>query len=132
VVAGNGGHDDHGPEADPLDPRDFSRRTLLANERTYLAWWRTALTLLTVALATARVVPELAKTRVQWPYTTIGVACALLGALCALYGERRRAEVSRAVREGGFAEPSAAVTAALAIFGALLGIAIAVLILADA
>ena len=24
--------------ARPLDPRDYSRRTLLANERTYLAW----------------------------------------------------------------------------------------------
>jgi putative membrane protein len=116
----------------PLDPRDFSRRTLLANERTYLAWWRTALTMFTVALATARVVPELSHTREQWPYTAIGVACALLGAVCAGYAERRRAAVSSALRRGEFAEPATAITAGLAIFGVALGVAVAVLILVDA
>lgn len=35
---------DRGQHEGPLDPRDYSRRTLLANERTYLAWWRTGLT----------------------------------------------------------------------------------------
>jgi putative membrane protein len=126
------GDEGEAPDLGPLDPRDFSRRTLLANERTYLAWWRTALTMFTVALATARVVPELSDTKVQWPYTAIGVACAVLGAVCAGYAERRRAAVSRAVREGEFAEPSRALTAGLAIFGVALGIAVAVLILADA
>jgi len=47
---------DRGQHEGPLDPRDYSCRTLLANERTYLAWWRTGLTTLTVALAVARVV----------------------------------------------------------------------------
>ena len=50
---------DRGPHEGPLDPRDYSRRTLLANERAFLAWWRTGLTTLTVALAVARVVPRL-------------------------------------------------------------------------
>jgi uncharacterized membrane protein YidH (DUF202 family) len=35
---------DRGQHEGPLDPRDYSCRTLLANERTYLAWWRTGLT----------------------------------------------------------------------------------------
>jgi putative membrane protein len=118
-------------ELGPLDPRDFSRRTLLANERTYLAWWRTALTMFTVALATARVVPELSHVRVQWPYTVVGVACAVAGALCAGYAERRRAAVSRAIREGEFAEASAVMTTGLAAFGVLLGLAVAALILFD-
>src|SRR5204862_3597720 len=43
----------------PVDPRDYTRRTLLANERTYLAWWRTGITSVAAALAAARVVPEL-------------------------------------------------------------------------
>jgi putative membrane protein len=130
LVAGTG-DEDEAPDLGPLDPRDFSRRTLLANERTYLAWWRTALTMFTVALATARVVPELSGSRVQWPYTTIGVACALMGAVCAGYAERRRAAVSRAVRRGEFSEASTALTAGLALFGVVLGIGVAVLILAD-
>ena len=44
----------------PIDPRDFTRRTLLANERTYLAWWRTGITSIATALAAARLVPQLA------------------------------------------------------------------------
>jgi putative membrane protein len=131
-LAAGTGNEDEAPDLGPLDPRDFSRRTLLANERTYLAWWRTALTMFTVALATARVVPELSHTKVQWPYTAIGVACAVLGAICAGYAERRRAAVSRAVRHGEFAEPSSLFTMGLAVFGVMLGIAVAVLILADA
>jgi putative membrane protein len=115
-----------------VDSDDFTRRTLLANERTYLAWWRTALTLLTVALATARVVPELSHTKQQWPYTVLGVACAALGAVCAAYAERRREAVSSALRRGEFAEPSTAMTTGLAVFGVVLGIAVAVLILVDA
>jgi putative membrane protein len=118
-------------ELGPLDPRDFSRRTLLANERTYLAWWRTALTFFAVALGTARVVPQLSDAHTQWPYTVVGVACAALGAMCAGYAERRRAAVSRALREGEFVEPSALVTTGLAVFGVVLGIAVAALILFD-
>jgi putative membrane protein len=125
------GDQDPEPDLGPLDPRDYSRRTLLANERTYLAWWRTALTMFTVALATARVVPALSDVRAQWPYTAVGVACAVLGTLCAGYAERRRAAVSRALRRGEFAEPSAVATTGLAAFGVVLGIAVAALILLD-
>jgi inner membrane protein YidH len=115
----------------PLDQRDYSRRTLLANERTYLAWWRTGLTSLTVALAAARVVPVLAEATVRWPYTLLGVAFALLGVFCIGYGERRRATVDRAVREGEFADPSATVTLAMTALGVVLGIGMIALILVE-
>ena len=118
-----------GPHEGPLDPRDYSRRTLLANERTYLAWWRTGLTTLTVALAAARVVPELSDSEVQWPYTVVGVAFALLGVLCIAYGERRRASVDRAVREGEFVDVDPRLTLAMTVSGVLLGLALVALII---
>jgi len=117
-----------GPHDGPLDPRDYSRRTLLANERTYLAWWRTGLTTLTVALAAARVVPELADSKVQWPYTIVGVVFAILGIVCIGYGERRRASVDRAVREGEFVDTDPRVTLGLTVVGVILGMALVVLI----
>jgi putative membrane protein len=115
----------------PLDPRDYSRRTLLAVERTYLAWWRTGLTAFAVALATARVVPELAKSKVQWPYTVIGTGFALLGTACLLYGEYRRRSVSKAVLEGEFEDTSAAITLALTLGGLLLGLGLVVLLVIE-
>lgn len=113
----------------PLDPRDYSRRTLLANERTFLAWWRTGLTTLTVSLAAARVVPELAHTETTWPYTAIGIGFALLGILCIGYGEQRRRAVDQAVRRGEFAEISGTVSLVVTGAGVLLGVAIVVLVL---
>ena len=113
----------------PLDPRDFSRRTLLANERTYLAWWRTGLTTLTVALAAARVVPELSNSRTTWPYTVIGLAFALIGMVFIAYGERRRRVVDRAIREGEFAEINATLSLFLTATGVLLGLAMILVIL---
>jgi inner membrane protein YidH len=115
----------------PLDPRDYSRRTLLANERTYLAWWRTGLTTLTVALAAARVVPELADVGTRWPYTILGVGFAALGLLCMGYGERRRIAVDRAVRAGDFAELDTTVSRLLSYGGFALGVALVVVILVD-
>jgi len=112
----------------PLDERDFSRRTLLANERTYLAWWRTGLTTLTVALASARVVPELSGSEHQWPYTVIGVVFALLGILCIADGERRRVAVDRALRRGEFVEIDPRVTTILSGAGVFAGIALVVVI----
>lgn len=112
-----------------LDPRDYSRRTLLANERTYLAWWRTGLTALTVALASARVIPELSGASTQWPYTVLGVAFAVLGLFFIVYGERRRAAVNRAVREGEFAEPSDRATRFILVSGVVLGLGFLLLIL---
>jgi putative membrane protein len=72
------------------EDRSADRRTSLAVERTYLAWWRTGLTSYAVALATARVVPELSNSKVQWPYTVIGIGFALLGAALMYVGEQRR------------------------------------------
>jgi putative membrane protein len=120
------------PPQGPLDPRDYSRRTLLANERTFLAWWRTGLTALTVALATARVVPELSNAGTQWPYSALGIGFGLLGLVCIAYGQQRRLAVDRAVRRGEFADPSAALTTALTVGGVLLGAALMVLILLGA
>ena len=113
----------------PLDPRDYSRRTLLANERTYLAWWRTGLTTLTVAIAAARVVPELSKSATTWPYTALGTVFAMLGILCMAYGEHRRNAVSRAVRRGEFAEVNRLVSLTITTTGVLLGLAMIALIL---
>lgn len=112
----------------PLDPRDYSRRTLLAVERTYLAWWRTGLTAFAVALATARVVPQLSKSKVQWPYTILGIGFAVLGSACLAYGEHRRRSVGRAVREGDFEDTSAALTLALSLGGLLLGVGLVVVL----
>jgi putative membrane protein len=119
---------DPGPHEGPLDPRDYSRRTLLANERTYLAWWRTGLTTLTVALAAAKVVPQLSDNTVQWPYTIVGAVFALLGVISIAYGERRRASVTRAVREGEFVDVDPRLTLGLTVVGVLLGVALLVLI----
>ena len=116
----------------PLDPRDYSRRTLLANERTYLAWWRTGLTTLTVALAAARVVPELSKANTTWPYTALGIAFALVGVLCVTAGERRRRAVSHAVRRGEFAELSDTLGAVLTGAAVLLGLSMVALFLLGA
>ena len=100
---------------------DAGRRTQLAVERTYLAWWRTGLTSFAVALATARVVPELSKSKVQWPYTLLGIGFAALGAACMVYGERRR-------RRGAAADASPAVTLGLTVGGLLLGVGLVVVL----
>lgn len=118
-----------GPHEGPLDPRDFSRRTLLANERTFLAWWRTGLTTLTVALAAARVVPELSGSEVQWPYTVVGVGFAVLGVVCIVYGEWRRISVAHAIQRGEFVDADPRLTTVLTVVGALLGVALIAVIL---
>ncbi len=48
--------------------------------------------------------------------------------MCVVYAERRRRAVDAAVRSGEFADPSAAVTLAMAVVGALIGVGIVVLI----
>jgi putative membrane protein len=97
------------------------RRTLLAVERTYLAWWRTGLTAYAVALATARVVPELAKSKIQWPYSLLGIGFALIGTACIGYGERRR-------RAGAFQDSSPSLTLALTLGGLVLGVGLVVVL----
>jgi putative membrane protein len=115
----------------PINPRDFTRRTLLANERTYLAWWRTGITSIATALAAARVVPELAKVKHDWPYTVLGVGFAAIGVVCFAYGHIRRMQVDRAVREGEFPDLSHTVTLVISLGGVLLALALVVLIIAE-
>jgi putative membrane protein len=115
----------------PIDPRDYTRRTLLANERTYLAWWRTGITSVATGVAAARVVPELAKAKHHWPYTVLGVGFALIGLICFAYGHVRRINVDRAVRQGDFSELSHAVTLAISVGGVVLAIALVALMLAE-
>ncbi len=119
---------DDAPELGPLDPRDYSRRTLLANERTFLAWWRTGLTSLTAGLAAAQIVPRLSESANQTAYTILGAALAVLGTLCIGYGHARRVAVDRAVRRGEFAEISNPLTVVLTVAGVLVGIGLIVLI----
>ena len=97
------------------------RRTQLAVERTYLAWWRTGMTGYAVALATARIVPELANTKVQWPYTLLGIGFVLLGTACLGYGEYRR-------RMGGETDVDSRFTLVLTGAGAVLGFALIALL----
>ena len=119
----------HPPGRRALDEAgDATRRTRLANERTYLAWWRTGLTTLTVALAAARVVPEISDSTVRWPYTVVGAVFAVLGVICIGYGERRRASVARAVREGEFVDADPRLMLGLTVVGVVLGIGLLVLI----
>ncbi len=112
----------------PLDQRDFSRRTLLANERTFLAWWRTGLTSVTAGIAAAQIVPQLSDSEHKWPYTLVGMALCAIGTLCIVYAQWRRVAVDRAIRAGDFAEPSAVVTTVITAAGALIGIALLVII----
>ncbi|MEV4419865.1 DUF202 domain-containing protein [Patulibacter sp. NPDC049589] len=126
---------DAGLEADlvarPLDARDYSRRTLLANERTYLAWWRTGLTSLAASLAAARVVPELADAKHRWPYTLLGVLFALAGVLAIAYGHRRRIAVEDALRRGAFPLLDRTVTLVLSALGVAIGLGMLVLIVLE-
>jgi putative membrane protein len=115
----------------PIDPRDYTRRTLLANERTYLAWWRTGVTALAAALAAARLVPELSNVKHEWPYTAVGVGFAAIGLVCFVYGHIRREAVDRAVRQGDYAELSPTVTLVISVGGAVLAAALVVLIVAS-
>jgi putative membrane protein len=100
---------------------DYTRRTTLAVERTYLAWWRTGLTAFAVALGTARVVPHLSNSKVQWPYTLLGIGFALLGVACLAYGERR-------VRRGVDEDVSRTITLGLTLGGLLMGVGLLVVL----
>jgi putative membrane protein len=123
---------DPGPDPDaPLDPRDYSRRTLLANERTFLAWWRTGLAALTVGLAAGRVLPELSDAGTRWPYTVLGLGFAALGVLCIVAGRRRHMLVDAAIRAGRYPDVPAALTFVLTVAGTLLGVLLGIVLLVD-
>jgi putative membrane protein len=115
----------------PIDPRDYTRRTLLANERTYLAWWRTGITAVATALAAARLVPEITKVKHIWPYTVLGVGYAVIGVICFAYGHIRRIKVDRAVREGDFPDLDHTVTVLISIGGTLLALGLVALIIVE-
>lgn len=114
----------------PIDPRDYTRRTLLANERTYLAWWRTGITAIAGAIGTARIVPELANVKHHWPYEVLGVGFGLIGLICFGYGHLRRIHVDRAVKRGDFAELSNTVTLIISVGGVILAAGLVALIIA--
>ena len=125
------GHEPHppvGPQAGELDERDYSRRTLLANERTFLAWWRTGLTALTAGIAAAQVVPRLADTEHRWAYTVLGAMLAAVGTVALGYAQWRRVTSDRAIRRGDFAEASQVVTTLLTAVMVVVGIGLFLLI----
>ena len=119
--AGGGGFDEAG---------DATRRTRLANERTYLAWWRTGLTAFAVSIGSGKLVPALA-TGATWPYTAIGIGFALMGVFCSGYAFWRYREVDEAVRRGEFAHPDERLVAMLSGAGAILGLFLVVVLLAE-
>jgi len=113
---------DLGPET-----KDATRRTRLANERTFLAWWRSGLTALAVGFGAGRLVPELAGGS-NWPFEAIGVGFCLVGVAFMAYGYVRHREVERELSRGRYASLPDRVALSFAAFGALLGLATAVLL----
>lgn len=111
---------------------DATRRTALAAERTTLAWLRTGLTLVALAVAVGQLLPELTAREVRWPYATLGVAYALLGVGLVVYGLVRGRRVARAVAEGRWEPLDERVLWLVVGVTALLGLASAALIVADA
>jgi putative membrane protein len=110
---------------------DATRRTHLASERTYLAWWRTGLTSLTVGIGAGKIVPALTS-GATWPYTIAGAGYALLGVICIVYAAQRRREVDEALQRGDFVRPDDRVIAVMTTFGALLGVLVLAIVLAQA
>lgn len=109
---------------------DATRRTHLASERTYLAWWRTGLTSLTVGIGAGRIAPALTS-GATWPYTIAGAGYAVLGVVCIVYAAQRRREVERALARGDFVRPDDRVITVMTIFGALLGLLVLAIVLAQ-
>jgi putative membrane protein len=109
---------------------EATRRTHLASERTYLAWWRTGLTSLTVGIGAGRIVPALTS-GAAWPYTIVGAGYGVLGIVCIVYAAIRRREVDDALARGDFARPDDRVIALMTILGALLGLLVLVIVLAE-
>jgi len=107
---------------------DGLRRAQMAAERTYLAWWRTALATVAVALAIGRVLPEVLPAGTTWPYVVVGTGWGVLAVAIAAYAPIRQRSLRRAIDEGGYVHPHAAMLSALSIGGIVLTIASVVLI----
>jgi uncharacterized membrane protein YidH (DUF202 family) len=84
-----------------------------------------------VSIGSGKLVPSLAH-GTTWPYTVLGVLFAALGAACTGYAFWRHREVERAISRGEFARPDDRLVAVLAIAGTLLGVALMVVLLAEA
>jgi len=110
--------------------RDATRRTRLANERTYLAWWRTGLTAFAVSIGSGKLVPALAS-GATWPYIAIGIGFAIVGVFCVGYAFWRYREVEEAVSRAEFAPPDERLVALLSGVGAVLGVLLVVVLLAE-
>ncbi len=91
-------------EKDP-DPRDASRRTLLAAERTWLAWWRTALAASAVSIGVGRLLPALAK-GARWPFTALGIGYGILSVGILIMGAVRQQRTAEALRRGQYSDLS--------------------------
>jgi putative membrane protein len=112
------------------DTVDATRRTHLASERTYLAWWRTGLTSLTVGIGAGKIVPALTS-GATWPYTIAGAGYAVLGVVCIVYAAVRRREVDEALARGEFVRPDDRVISLMTVLGALLGLLVLVIVVAE-
>ena len=117
------------PES-PAEIADATRRTHLASERTYLAWWRTGLTSLTVGIGAGKIVPALTS-GATWPYTVAGAGYAVLGVICIVYAAVRRREVDAALARGEFVRSDDRVIAVMTGLGALLGVLVLAIVLAE-
>jgi inner membrane protein YidH len=111
------------------DPRDATRRTRLANERTYLAWWRTGLTAFAVSFGAGRIAPELSS-GAAWPFEALGVAFALVGLGFIGYGYVRQKQVDEALARGDYAPFDDRAALVFAACGLVLGLATLILVVA--
>ena len=109
-------------------PRDASRRTYLAEERTLLAWWRTGMASMAVALGVGRLLPALLDASPQAPFVALGAGYAVLGLIMVLFGSVRERAQARALAEGRFAPLPRWVVGGLTAYLALLALATVVLV----
>jgi len=112
-------------------PRDASRRTYLAEERTLLAWWRTGLASMAVALGVGRLLPALLDATSQAPFVALGAGYAILGLILVLFGSARERAQARALAEGRFAPLPGWVVGGLTAYLALLAVATVALVLVE-
>lgn len=112
-------------------PRDPTRRTRLAQERTLLAWWRTGLAAVAVAVGFGRLLPALLDED-PLPFALVGAGFGLLAVAMFVLGARRDREVQRALAEGRFEPLAGSAVWTLSIGFALLSVAALVLVVLGA